>query len=61
MQLFENKKKTSESLSAFSQSTWNLKYFKKKSFSSEVISLWNYRVEKAELLKLPKIPVSELL
>ena len=60
MQLFENKKKTSESLS-FSQSTWNLKYFQKKSFSSEVISLWNYRVEKAELLKLPKIPVSELL
>ena len=33
----------------------------KKSWASQVISYWNYRLEKAELLKSPKNPVSEYL
>ena len=33
----------------------------KESWSSQVISYWNYRLEKAQLLKSPKNPVSEYL
>ena len=61
MLLSENEKMISEYFSAFPKSTSNLQYFEKKIWALEIICFWNYRLQKAGLLKCLKSPVSEHL
>ena len=61
MLLSENEKMISEYFSAFPKSTSNLQYFEKKIWALEIICFWNYRLQKAGLLKCLKSLVSEHL
>ena len=61
MLLSENEKTISEYFSAFPKSTSNLQYFERKIWALEIICFWNYRLQKAGLLKCLKSPVSEHL
>ena len=61
MQSYPNLKIFSWFLSAFSESTSNLEYLERKDEPREVICFWNYRLQKAGLLKCIKSPVSEHL
>ena len=61
MQLSQIQKIFSEFFAGFPESTWNLKYFGKKRWVSEVICFWNYRLQKTGLLKCIESPISEHL
>ena len=61
MLLPPNQKIFSEFSSAFSESLQNFYYLELKRWASEVICFWNYRLQKAGLLKCPKSRVSEHL
>ena len=61
MQLSQNQKIFAQFFSAFPESTKNLEYFQRKRWASEVICFWNYKQQKAGLLKCLKSPVSENL
>ena len=61
MQLSPNQKLFAEIFSSFPEFKPKLDYFEKKRWALEVICFWNYTLQKAELLKCQKSPVSEHL
>ena len=61
MQLSQNLKRFFQLLFCISGIYIKFWILSKQSWASQVISYWNYRQEKAELLKSPKNPVSEHL
>ena len=57
MQLSHNRETFAQFFSAFVKSASNLKDFERKYEPQKVICFWDYRLQKADLLKCPKCPV----